>query len=556
MKALLTILLLAALIPAERALLRSEYWALLPEPVRLTTAYFFFSNTCSTCYISAAGSDSNSGATPTLAWQHAPGMTSATGNAASQAPVAADSYYFRGGDTWHFGNSGASPYTGGAWVWTWSGSSGSPIYIGVLITFFTGGSWVRPIFTGDNPTSTSFVSSCTYNQGSNFAFLRTASQSYITVDNFEWMGICIGTAPSSESEFINAGASTNQTFTNNFVHGWTEVNCTGCDGVAVLYAISTTSGLVFKNNVIDGSDSFCTSANNCTMFVLYGSVSEFAYNFLNYVASGWDGGTLSIAHDNTFEHMYQSYDLAGGQHSDVLESPGYTQTTTCSIYNNAFLHIDDGETVNPSCPTINFFNNFMWDIGNAANALILDPNSAGSMTANIVNNTWDTPDKSYGGSSNISVSIARSPGPACSGCIVNFENNHFIGFSPQALSTVYVISQGTATVSDLGGEVFQSEATANGQGYVSGNNYAPTSSSGATVGAGNNLTGSCSMFSSDSALCSGTSAGVLEGTGSGGKVVVYPAIPINPRPGSGNWNTGAYQFINPSPVAPCPQCLL
>jgi hypothetical protein len=95
---------------------------------------------------------------------------------------------------------------------------------------------------------------------------------------------------------------------------------------------------------------------------------------------------------------------------------------------------------------------------------------------------------------------------------------------------------------DNGGNTFQSTPAANAQGYTLSNNYAPTSSSGATVGVGSNLASLCSSFSSDSALCSGTSGAVIEQDGRGGKIAVYPGIPIIVRPTTGAWNSGAYQY--------------
>ena len=61
-------------------------------------------------YVSAAGSDSNAGTSESSPWLHAPGMPAATGNPASLNPTGGIGIIFRGSDTWHFGNSSASPY--------------------------------------------------------------------------------------------------------------------------------------------------------------------------------------------------------------------------------------------------------------------------------------------------------------------------------------------------------------------------------------------------------------------------------------------------------------
>src|SRR5208282_1157790 len=108
-------------------------------------------------YVAANGSDSNNGTSESTPWLHAPGMANCSGNCAAVTPGPGAGFVFRGGDTWHFGSS-AAPATGGTWTWQWSGSSGSPIYIGVDPAWYAGGSWARPVLTGDNPVCNS--SSC------------------------------------------------------------------------------------------------------------------------------------------------------------------------------------------------------------------------------------------------------------------------------------------------------------------------------------------------------------------------------------------------------------
>ena len=66
------------------------------------------------CYfIAANGSDANSGTSESSPWLHAPGMPNCTGQCAKVTPTAGEGFIFRGGDTWHFGNSATMPYTGG-----------------------------------------------------------------------------------------------------------------------------------------------------------------------------------------------------------------------------------------------------------------------------------------------------------------------------------------------------------------------------------------------------------------------------------------------------------
>lgn len=101
-------------------------------------------------YVAAAGNDANPG-TKASPWQFATGMTSSTHNTAQPAGTG---FIVKGGDTWHMGNSGATPYTGGTWAagfYATSATSANPIYYGVDQTWFDGGSWSRPVMTADNP---------------------------------------------------------------------------------------------------------------------------------------------------------------------------------------------------------------------------------------------------------------------------------------------------------------------------------------------------------------------------------------------------------------------
>jgi hypothetical protein len=130
---------------------------------------------------------------------------------------------------------------------------------------------------------------------------------------------------------------------------------------------------------------------------------------------------------------------------------------------------------------------------------------------------------------------------------ITITNQHYIGYQSATCTgtcgtaLALAVSGGSSTTNN-GTHLFQPEATANGQGYVAGNNYAPTVG-GSTIGAGTDLTSFCNTISDPvaSAACkSGTSGGVAEVAGQGGMVVSYPAIPINPR--GSTWDVGAYQY--------------
>jgi hypothetical protein len=316
-----------------------------------------------TYYIAANGSDSNSGTLNTTPWQHAPGMPNCSGTCASANPKPGDSFIFRGGDTWHFGNSSLSPYNGaGAWGWNWAGSgtncnfdpsagaivTTSCIYIGVDQTWYAGGSWVRPVMNFDNPPSTGFVSSCAYNDDSfNGWFIRSG---YVQVDNLEFTGYC--TTSAGTSGIVDVLASPVD-FSYDYFHGWTVVtggeansakliNCNGagCTGFTKL-----------DHGVMDGSDSSGASTAYTGLMSGMGACTDVEYSIIRYVGNFCvenSGNTATGAHiyrDNLFEYLYNP---GGGAHGNVIEmhsgvSPGYSYGPVY-FYNNVARHMDEGIT--------------------------------------------------------------------------------------------------------------------------------------------------------------------------------------------------------------------
>ena len=76
--------------------------------------------------------------------------------------------------------------------------------------------WARPVFSGDNPLSTGFVSSCPYlNDATNFIIIQA---NYVIFDNFEFIGNCSGSNPNAA--FITP-FNTPLEISNSYFHGWT-----------------------------------------------------------------------------------------------------------------------------------------------------------------------------------------------------------------------------------------------------------------------------------------------------------------------------------------------
>jgi len=517
-------------------------------------------------YIAANGNDSNNGTSKTSAWLHAPGMPNCTQSCAGTTPKAGDLFIFRGGDTWHFSNSSASPYTGGTWNWTWSGSStscnvngtagavvrSSCIYIGVDTTWYSGSAFARPILTMDNPPTTGRPASCTYNNnGFNGVFLRG---SYTVFDNFDVQGECWTASPPNAS-WISVGGKQVEV-ENSYFHGWTYSSASDADEFRQIGYMGGSGFVLIDHNVFDGSDSSLgTSAYHASGFAL-GIGTEVAFNVFRHVSNGMIGGTgmLNSVHDNLFEYMYEP---TASTHGNVIESNGQAPSSPPNqyFYNNVLRHTGEGIMIflepYPG-GALYYFNNVAYDNGNGLNCMLIGLPQQGSspIKAYIYNNTWDSQSNVQNGNNGgcqASIGTGTATTTPNTGNFLYFENNHFINYS--GFSSVWAYegaSSSDITVVDNGHEVFQSESTANGQGYTASNAYAPTSGSGATVGAASNLNGSCSVFSYDSAFCSGTTDGSMEQSGNGGFLAVSPAIAPAARPGSGAWDAGAYLYSDSS----------
>ena len=493
-----------------------------------------------TYYIAANGSDSNSGQSKTSPWLHAPGMTGCSGTCASATPQAGDQFIFRGGDMWHAsGSPGGLP-----WSWSWSGSSGNPIYIGVDQNWFTGSSWARPVFNMDNPLSTSRPSSCVHDDSS-LVTLDTHSDTYLTVDNFEFTGKCWGGA--AAGAYLYA-AGNGDKLSNNYFHGWTYATSSSDDSHAMIHGgLPNGQYMLCTQNVFDGSDSSLgTTGGQASGFAIYNTCSEISFNVFRHVSNGMINEANNV-HDNFLEYLYEPQ---GSQHGNIFETNGGVSATGAFyFYNNIMRHTNEGvgvwaETVNNP---FYIFNNVSWHYrensdgtngSDGTNCFMVTVNSGSSAAdAYFYNNTLDSPcDTRTLGQTETGTPQSVYP-------VRHFQNSHYIGYSG-GISSTY---SGSGTVDDLGSEVFQSESAANGQGYTTSDNYAPTSTSGATVGAGANNANFCKGMPNSTAAAA-CQAG-LQG-------VTYDAVNHVANVGtlvqrSSAWDAGAYEFgSSQAPPAP------
>jgi hypothetical protein len=516
-------------------------------------------------YVAANGSDSNSGTSESTPWLHAPGMPNCSSNCLTlqkSGPPAGTGYIFRGGDTWHFGDSSDSPYTGGTWEWyTWSGSAGAYIYIGVDPSWYSGSSWARPILSADNPTSTSPVSSCEYqiaanpidpqfNQTNSIVYL--AGVNYLIFDDFEMTGLCWSTI--GEGEFLfysgaSAGEGNVGYVENNYVHGWTHTTAGAQTGGTGIGTYSQNDGEVIRFNVIDGADSDPLSLQE------WGQGSS-GYD-LEYNVTTSAGGTsifadCHILHDNLFEYINQLNDDSG--HSDVYFCAGEYAGGSSSpniFYNNVFRFIGSSSNPyagyilaprTPSGQTDYFFNNVfhdIWDNAGGNNNAMCDQPGGGPLSCGTVV-IFDSTSESGVGSSG-PTGIVWADNPTYQGAITSV-NNHWITNAGTTPSAVFL---GPSLVTESNA-VYQTLSAANSQGYTSTNDFSPTSMSGATITASgaNETTSYCAAGVLHNAAAEAACVQGITGVSYNqtNHTVVYPAFPAVLRPATGAWNVGAFEL--------------
>lgn len=527
-----------------------------------------------TYYIAANGADTNNGTTKATPWLHSPGMNGCASNCAAYSHVAGDRWIFRGGDTWHFGNSGSAPYIGGA-TWTYNSFAGtsatcnpSPIvgtgvdsgcdYVGVDFTYFSGGSWTRPIMSGDNAFTTSYAGTCPTRDFSGVNITQFGGSAVI-FDNFEWSGFCWSTTGSPAPPTQLGLNGSRQEAENQYFHGWSlasvatqdQSHMIGCNGTGC----GATSLNYVHDNVFDGQDSSLGTTNDAaTGFALGGGYPDIAYNVFYRTTNGLIGTNVVAFHDNNF---YYSIEPKDSTHGNTEEPQGEPACNTY-LYDNAFQIIDQGQGNDM----------FMGDASVPCAAYVFNnieslyrPIFAGSVAGpnNNTNNGNCYFVEDTGGSGNPKQMYffqnTTAQGCAISGKNITlssaYQSLHNIGC---ATNTIAGCLGPLGTVVDNGNQVYQTLATANGQGYNDANLYAPTSGTNATVGTG--MTAAAGL-----AICNGiSSAPVAAACKSGYGGVTYNQVNHTVthntaivRPTTGNWDAGAWQFSGSSgPTTPAP----
>jgi hypothetical protein len=499
----------------------------------LTIIFLFVlapSASAATYYIAANGSDSNTAVqaqSKSTPWLHAPGMGGCTAKCAAYTPQAGDRFIFRGGDTWHLGNTSSLTYITG-WGIRWSGTSGNPIYIGVDKTWCAGGSWTRPILNGDGADFSSHGS-----------WVYFDNVNYVMFDNFEFTGMYVGSSCGyGGCNYLAYGdTSTHITVEHCYFHGWSHGGGANDNMTAVLgdsHNPTQNVGCVFAYNVVDGSDS--TNGGDSGAGVFYGP-PIIHHNYITNVSNGLETMGTDV-HDNTIGPVNDSFD--GTAHENGIEQLGSTNSGANYYYNNVLYSTTAVNfwAIPNSGATEYVFNNVFYDTDNG-NVFNLGPHSALAGTINAFNNTIEC------GPDSDPTSLCIGNGSLDGTFALNANNNHLIG--GQAYSCL-----GADPCNTGPNDVFQSKAQANSDGYKFGNKFAPQSGSAPTVGTGANLTstfctsmiaaptGFGDLAAAKAACQKDTTLGVAYDAAD--HTVVVPGRPSAARPMNGLWDVGAYQY--------------
>ena len=444
----------------------------------------------------AAGSDSNNGTSKSTPWKRAPGMVAWAG---SYSHVAGDQFIFKGGVTW---DQSCFP-----WGIAYAGVSDSVRdYYGVDPTWFTGGSWARPIFDSQGVKKGTVIS----------------MQSYVTVDSIEFTGAYWDVADENVRDFWVPWDVDWIIIKNTYHHGWSHAaNVDGDEYFGVMgWPTEVGTHNIIDGMVVDGTDTTKHSGGGVFWGAQLIKNSTFKYVVNGAIFGKADVINCEFGPINVVQYAFIHGGDCGPVHSDVImpiRNGGMT-------FANNVIHdaeVPCAMTVMPCLGQNNsdyYFNNVLWNVNRPIEIDTRTSSGCGGGSgakAYVYNNTF------FLGDGDSAVAIGTS-GNAIG--IMDAKNNHYI--TPSGGSGSKINSSGVITFSETN-YVHMSIATATAQGYVAGNAYAPTSPSCSTVDTGAAVS------------CPGCGSGINSDTSDVS------------RPQGSAWDIGAYEYVaagNPTTV--------
>jgi len=270
-------------------------------------------SSCShTFYISqSAGSDSNNGTAKGTPWKHNPYMSTFTG---TYSHTAGDCFIHKGGDTWLQADLGTGMKLLNA------GSTSDYDYYGVDVTWFTGGSWVRPIFNGQHNSNINQLIWVASGDGSGNA--------NVTIDSLELAGQPIQTKAANDTIYVSALA--NVMVNNVNIHDWEVISTNAGNQDGNFWGgvgdnnPASTAGTILQNSLIHNEEGcFRASITNVSRTSNVATTTFPTIPAIWY--SGTPGGvapkiTVNGVADTSF-NMGEDFKIATGATSTTFSYP-------------------------------------------------------------------------------------------------------------------------------------------------------------------------------------------------------------------------------------------
>jgi len=486
-----------------------------------------------TFYVSTSGSDSNNGTSKSTPWAHLPGMPTAAGNAGSHVAVAGDVFILKGCDVW-YNTSGTSNFP---LVLNNGGANGNPVTITVDKTWFNATNcptaWNRPVFDAHTSSSSSTptqiggtLSGCIGGNGNTFVVFNDSN---ITVDYIEYRNFFYANDAENScygrNVFFQMNNADNLIVSNSYEHDWSM-------GAYVPGRVDDTDTFVSI-----GGSPLCPHclltfnvANNCAHTSGSGTQPGGALSFPNVTKSVFkcmsNAYKPSLAGEFGWNEITQNGESPDDTiHANCIETLGADGGGVYYIHDNRLHDNYDCEElqIGNAGETDYVWNNIFYNQTSASHGPEV-PQSETPVAIYFWNNTvvdWDSciQDAAHGYSWS---------GPFHS------QNNLCISSSGSNTS-----GSPTANPVVIGNNIGLTDSQATTDGYTNAQAfvYSPRSNSSPTVGTGANLTSlwpaGFSPQDSSMTCAQQTVNSVVQ--------VICNGTP-NPRPASGPWDVGTYQF--------------
>jgi hypothetical protein len=344
-------------------------------------------------------------------------------------------------------------------------------------------------------------------------------------------------------------------YSNHYIHGFTHVafasvaDCSGthtgaCFSLGAFYGQGSSHSTIGPGNVCDGSDSD-PGGFGCILSITMYNVFD---NIFRYNADG-AGGSCHNVHDNILENWYETGDQAA--HGNMWECVSSSTTDPINVFYNNILRNNDDAHSNTGIIKVGTFMKTTTNKNYWFNNVLYKVHGS---------NTWDTytpgqgqPGVAFMFNNTIEASVNWGNIVECEPNMT-LANNHVISKDGTWISTHFgacIVTNNvaqTATVAEGATERFLSAATRTCSNDPA-NPCSPIATS-STVGAGVNETNTycADMLASSDPVIRQAGAACGKSTTLGcsynktNHTLSCPAQTPVARPGSGAWDSGAYEY--------------